>query len=76
MTTILYILIPLAMLGTVVALIRGIIQFLKSSQADLDGNGPSASGLKQNRMMQLRIAFQAIAVLLVVLFLLISGTRG
>ncbi|MBK5265370.1 MAG: HIG1 domain-containing protein, partial [Alphaproteobacteria bacterium] len=52
MTTFLVILIILAAIATVVALIRGIITFLKTTEQDLkSGTGPSASSLKQNRMM-------------------------
>ena len=52
--SILSILLILAVIGAVVMLVRGIIAFLRTSEADLkgDGQGPSASGLKQNKMMQ------------------------
>lgn len=76
MNTILVILIILAAIATVVALVRGIITFLKTTEEDLKsgGTGPSAARLKQNKMMMARITFQAIAVLLVaVLMLLNSG---
>lgn len=76
MHNILYILVLIAMAATVVALVRGIIQFLKTSREDLEGPGPNRSGERQNRMMRLRIGFQALAVLLVVLFLLVGGSRG
>jgi hypothetical protein len=61
-----------AMIATVVALVRGIVAFLKTTEADLKGGGISQSGLKQNRMMRMRIAFQAIAVILIVLLLILS----
>lgn len=75
MQTFLAILVILAAIATVVALIRGIIIFLKTSEQDLrdEGRGPSASSLKQNKMMMARIGFQALAVLLVALLLLMSG---
>ena len=72
MKTILLILIVLAAVGAVVALVRGIIIFLKTSEQDLLGSGPNQSGLRQNKMMQARVGFQALAVVLVVLFLLLS----
>ena len=72
MKTFLLILIILAALGAVGALVRGIVIFLRTSEQDLLGTGPSASGLRQNKMMQARIGFQALAVVLVVLFLLLS----
>jgi hypothetical protein len=61
-----------AMIATVVALVRGIIAFLKTTEADLKGGGISQSGLKQNRMMRMRIAFQALAVILIILLLIMS----
>ena len=70
--TIFLILILAAMVATVVALVRGIIAFLRTTEADLKGGGVSQSGLKQNRMMRMRIAFQAIAVILVILLLIMS----
>ena len=68
----LVILIIAAVIGAVVALIRGIIAFLQATEADLKGTGPSVSGLKQNRMMMARVGFQAIAVLLVALLMLLN----
>jgi len=68
----LVILIIAAVIGAVVALIRGIIAFLQATEADLKGVGPSASGVKQNKMMMARVGFQAIAVLLVALLMLLN----
>ncbi|HKX36175.1 MAG TPA: twin transmembrane helix small protein [Rhizorhapis sp.] len=74
MTTFLVILIVLAAIATLVALIRGIITFLKTTEQDLKGGqGPSASSLKQNKMMMARIGFQALAILLVAFLLLMTG---
>ena len=72
--SILTILLILAIIGAVVMLVRGIIAFLKTTEADLngEGSGPSASGLKQNKMMQGRVAFQALAVVIVVIMLAMS----
>lgn len=67
-----FFLILAAMVATVVALVRGIIAFLRTTEADLKGGGVSQSGLRQNKMMRMRIAFQAIAVILVVLLLIMS----
>ena len=71
---ILTILLILAVIGAVVMLVRGIIAFLKTTEADLkgEGAGPSASGLQQNKMMQGRIAFQAVAIVIVVIMLAMS----
>ncbi|GAA4766664.1 hypothetical protein GCM10023219_10090 [Stakelama sediminis] len=73
MQTFLVLLLIALMIATVVALIRGIVTFLKTSSDELKGDGPSASALKSNRMMQMRILFQALAIVVVVLLLLSSG---
>lgn len=75
MQVFLIILIVLAALATVGALIRGIVYFLKSSEKDLMGPGPNRSGERQNKMMQARILFQALAVILAILLLLLSSGR-
>ena len=54
--------------------VRGIITFLRVTEADLKGgNGPSASALKSNKMMQQRILFQALAIIIVVVMLFAAG---
>lgn len=74
MNTFLIILLIAAMLATVVALVRGVIAFLQESHAQVrGGEGPSAASLKSNRMMQMRIFFQALAILIVVLILFLAG---
>jgi hypothetical protein len=72
MNTFLIILLVAAMIATVVALVRGIIAFLQESSAEVRG-GPSQASLKSNKMMQQRIMFQAIAVLIVVVLLFAAG---
>ena len=72
MVTFLVILLVLVMIATVGALIRGIVIFLQTSQRDLMGGGPNVSGMRQNKMMQARIMFQAIAVLIVILLLMLG----
>ena len=71
---VLTILLILAVIGAVVMLVRGIVAFLRTSEADLNGEGPgpSASGLKQNRMMQGRILFQALAIVIIVIMLALA----
>jgi hypothetical protein len=74
MTIFLAILLIAAMIATVVALVRGIVVFLKTTEEELkNGTGPSASALKSNKMMQYRILFQALAVLIVVVILFAAG---
>jgi hypothetical protein len=76
MQTFLFVLAILAALGALAALIRGIVVFLKTTEADLKGTGPSVSGVRQNKMMWRRIQFQALAVVLVVLFLMLGRSGG
>jgi uncharacterized membrane protein len=78
MNTFLAILLVAAMIATVVALVRGIIAFLQESHAQVrDGTGPSPAALKSNRMMQMRVFFQALAILIVVVILFVgAGARG
>jgi hypothetical protein len=72
MSTFLILCIIAAVIATVVALVRGIISFLQTTEADLKGTGPNVSGLKQNKMMQARIGFQALAVVLVILLMMLG----
>ena len=71
MRTFLFVLILLAALGAVVSIVRGVIVMLQTSREDMLGTGVSQSGLRQNKMMWRRVQFQAIAVVLVILFLLV-----
>ena len=75
MNTLLVIALILAMGATLFALIRGIIAFLQATKEQLNspGNGPSTSSLKQNRMMMNRILFQAVAIIIVAILLLMKG---
>jgi hypothetical protein len=72
MSTVLVILIVLAALATVGALIRGIVIFLRTKEAELHGTGPSLSSERQNKAMMARVGFQAAAIILVMLLLLLN----
>ena len=74
MQTLLIILIVLAAIATLVALVRGIVIFLKTTESDLKqgGTGVSVAGQRQNKMMMARVGFQALAIVLIALFLLLS----
>ncbi|HYZ48180.1 MAG TPA: hypothetical protein VE567_04730 [Sphingomonas sp.] len=74
MTIFLWLLLIATAIAAVAMLIRGIVTFLQTTEEDLksQSTGPSASGLKQNRMMMGRIFFQAIAILIAALILLLS----
>ena len=78
MNAFLVILFIAAAIAAVVALVRGIVTFLKTTEAELnsDADGPSPSSLKQNKMMFARITFQAAAVLILALLLLMNGANG
>lgn len=73
----LVIIIALAALGAVVSLVRGVVTFLKTTEEDLRNTaaGPSQSSLKQNRMMMMRVTFQAVAILFVALLLLLNSGK-
>lgn len=55
-----------AAIAVLVALVRGLVIFLKQTEEDLKGDG-KASGMRQNTMMVRRIQFQAAAVLVAAL---------
>jgi len=75
MNSVIILLIIAAAIATVVMLVRGIVTFLKTTEEELNSGqaGPSASSLKQNKAMFARIGFQAVAVLLVALLMLLNG---
>ncbi|HEX7857921.1 MAG TPA: twin transmembrane helix small protein [Sphingobium sp.] len=77
MNTFLVILIILAAIATVVMLVRGIITFLQTTEAELNSTepGPSKSSLKQNKMMMGRVMFQALAILFAALLLLLHSGK-
>jgi hypothetical protein len=74
MNTILVILLVLAMIFVVVSLVRGVIAFLQSHRADIDAGGERQKEMQllQNRMMMNRIKFQALAIVIVAILLMIS----
>lgn len=74
MNTFLVILLIIAMGWAVVSLIRGIVAFLQSTKLDLESDGDRAREmqLRQNRMMFARIKYQALAVVVVAILLMIN----
>lgn len=72
MQTFLGILIILCALGAVVSIVRGVIAMLRRDHERVNNEGVSESGLQQNRMMWRRIQFQAAAIVLVILLLLMA----
>ena len=74
MNTVLVIAIVLLAIMVVVSLVRGIIAFLQSTKLDLESDGDRAMEmqLKQNRMMFARIKYQALAIVVVAILLMIN----
>ncbi len=62
-----------AMIATVYALVRGVIAFLKTTEADLLGGGINQNGLKQNKAMQMRILFQGLAIIIIIILLMMKN---
>jgi len=69
------ILIILCALGAVVSIVRGVIAMLQQDHARLNEEGVSESSLKQNRMMWRRIQFQALAIILVVVLVMLARSQ-
>ena len=71
------ILMIIAAAGAVVyALVRGLIAFANMEPGDIDADGITASHKKQNEMMFARVKYQAIAIGLVVLLLVLAGGQA
>ena len=76
MNTLLVILLAIFAVLVVVSLVRGIIAFLQSTKLDLespdDADRASRMQLQQNRMMFARIKYQALAIVVVAVLLMIN----
>ena len=75
MNTFLIILLIAAVIATVVSLIRGIVAFLQSTKLDLEADGDRVTMMqeRQNKMMFNRIKFQALAVVIVAVILMVNN---
>jgi len=62
------------MILVVVSLVRGIVAFLQSTKLDLESDGDRVTEmqLRQNRAMMARIKYQALAIVVVAVLLMIS----
>lgn len=76
MSIVIIAMIVLAAGAVVYALVRGLIAFATMEPEDVDADGITASHKKQNQMMFARVKYQAIAVLLVALLLLMAGGQS
>jgi hypothetical protein len=65
-----------ALLAVLVTLIRGLVNMAQATDDDWKGPGPSPRALKSNKLMQNRVLFQAGAILIIVLLLLVAGSHG
>ena len=75
MTTFLIIVLVVLMGLTVFSLVRGVVAFLKTTKIDLEtGKGETATEMQlmQNRMMMNRIKYQALAILVVAVLLVMT----
>ena len=75
MKTFFFILIVLCAIGAVVSIVRGVIAMLQQDHSRLNSEGVSESSAKQNQMMWRRIQFQAGAIILVVVLLLLARSQ-
>lgn len=75
MNTFLVVLLILAMIWVVISLVRGIVAFLQSTKLDLESGDERVKEmqLRQNKMMFARIKYQAIAILVVAVLLMINN---
>ena len=76
MTTFLIIVLVILMGLTVFSLVKGVIAFMRSTKMDLEsdhsGSGASEMQLMQNKMMMSRIKYQALAVAVVAILLMMT----
>ncbi|MBQ0771490.1 HIG1 domain-containing protein [Parasphingorhabdus sp.] len=76
MSYILILMIVAAAGAVVYALVRGLIAFANMEPGDVDADGITASHKKQNEMMFARVKYQAIAIVLVVILLVLAGGQN
>ena len=76
MNTFLVIVIVILAILVVVSLVRGIIAFLQSTKLDLENADDSARAMKmqvkQNQMMFNRIKYQALAIIVVTILMMLN----
>ncbi len=76
MNTLLVILIAILAILVVVSLVRGIVAFMQSTKLDLDSQDEAEHvgrmQVQQNKMMFARIKYQALAIVVVAVLLMIN----
>ncbi|PVX28950.1 HIG1 domain-containing protein [Sphingomonas pokkalii] len=65
-----------AVLTTLFFLIKGLVTMAGTTSQDLEGTGPSERAIRSNKLMQKRILFQAVAIGLAALILLIASAKS
>ncbi len=67
-----------AMFATLFILIKGLVNMAQTTSQDLEntGDGPSPRALKSQKLMQQRILFQAIAIGVIALILIMMSAKG
>ena len=75
MNTVLVIVIVGLAIMVVVSLVRGIVAFMQSTKLDLESDGDRAGEmqLRQNKMMFARIKYQALAIVVVAVVMMVAG---
>ncbi|MBB5711395.1 twin transmembrane helix small protein [Sphingomonas xinjiangensis] len=73
MNLFLVLLLVAVILSVLFVLIRGLVNMAGTTQADLEGEGPSERALKSNKLMQQRILLQALAIGLIAIILLFAS---
>ena len=74
MNTLLVIVIVVLAIMVIVSLVRGIVAFLQSTKLDLESDGERATQMQlmQNKMMFARIKYQALAIVVVAILMMIN----
>lgn len=74
MTTFLAIVLAVLMALVVYSLVRGIVAFLQSHKADIDAGGERQRDMQllQNKMMFNRIKYQALAIVVVAIIMMMA----
>jgi len=74
MNTFLVILLAIFAIMAVVSLVRGIVAFLQTTKVDLESGGANSKELmeRQNKAMFARIKYQALAIVVVAVLLMIN----
>lgn len=64
------------MLAVVFVLVKGLVNMAQTTQADLEGEGPSERSIRSNKLMQQRILLQALAIGIIAVLLLFASASS